>query len=246
MQRLMFYPMVVGMLNLLFISYAHACLNDQALMQIKTNEEALLISRNVAPMTDALHDQLLSVQVKQMDDTCKVTVTYTLPEQDIAEANQLLDTNPAKRIMLAGQGYTLPTQTTLIAEANIDANTLAIDHKDILQSAPLGKNRASVELLYATLAQTRAVINPESKNTALWPTSLINEELTTCEAKYSSNASPEACSCRVNALSQTISPRQLSYINYLANDPYASATGALSTYYALSEQVNFSCKLTKR
>lgn len=246
MRNFMLFPLVFSMLNMLFASHAYACLDHQSVMQIKTNEEAHLLSRNVATMTDALYDQLLTIQVKQMDGTCKVSITYTLPELDIAEANQLLNANPAKRIMLAGQGYELPSQTMLTAVASVEPTTLSILHEDILQSAPLGKNRASVELLYASLAQTRAVIKPDNLSTEAWPVALVNVELSACNSQYTSQSNPDACACRVHALSQKISPRQLKYIQYLANDPYSSATGALSTYQGISEQVNFECKLNKR
>ncbi|MDP2153182.1 MAG: hypothetical protein Q8J66_05950 [Methylotenera sp.] len=238
--------LIFATISILSFNNAYACLDNKAIEQLKTNEVALLISRNVATMTDAIEDKLLSIQVKQFNDTCDVTITYTIPDEDIAEANLLLDSNPAKRIMLAGQGYVLPTQTTLVANAGVNLNPLSIKQQDILQSADLGRNRASVELLYASLAQTRAVISPDSKNTEPWPTSLLNQEKSLCESQYTSDTDPNACTCKTDSISKKVSPRQLRYIKYLANDPYSSATGALATYHDLSELVNFECKLKKR
>ena len=225
---------------------AYACLDNQAIAQLKAHEETYLMSRNVATMTDAIEDKLLTIQVKQIEDSCSVAISYQLPAQDIAEANKLLDSNPAKRIMLAGQGYVLPTQSPLLAHAGVNLNPLSIQTQDILQSADLGRNRASVELLYATLAQARAVVNLESKNTEPWPASLLQQEQNLCESRYTSDTKPDGCSCKTEAISKKISPRQLRYIKYLQNDPYSSATGALASYNHLSEQINFECKLTKR
>jgi len=238
----------------LSLNNAYACLDYKSIEQLKVNEEMYLVSRNVATMTDAIEDKLLSVSVaaqtkadvKQPEDACNVTITYTLPSADIDEANQLLNANPAKRIMLAGQGYELPSQTTLIANARIEANTLSIQHKDILQSSALGKNRASVELLYATLAQNRATLSPNSKNTEAWPASLIDRERSLCESEYISESNANACTCKTDLISKKVSPRQLKYIKYLASNPYSSATGALSSYKELSDQVSFECKLKKR
>lgn len=244
----------LALLSILSLSLntAYACLDDQSIQQLQKNENAHLISRQVATMTDAIEDKLLlvSVQVnqeaKQADNLCPVTITYTLPTEDIAEANQLMNANPAKRIMLAGQGYELPTEQTLTATAGIDPSTLSIQHKDILQSAALGKNRASVELLYATLAQSRAVVSPNSINQTAWPKRLMEEEISLCESQFTSDSNPNACTCKTDAMSKKVSPRQLKYIKYLSNDPYSSATGALSSYKDLSEQINFECKLKKR
>ncbi|WP_036301385.1 hypothetical protein [Methylotenera sp. L2L1] len=246
MRNLIFHRLVFAIISIVSFSNAYACLDDKAILQLKANEEAHLISRNVATMTDAIEDKLLSVQVKQLDDTCSVTITYRLPDEDIAEANKLLDSNPAKRIMLAGQGYVLPAQATLLANAGVNPNPLSIKHQDILQSADLGRNRASVELLYATLAQTRAVISPDNKNTEPWPTSLLDQENSLCESQYTSDSNQNACACKIDAISKKVSPRQLRYIKYLQNDPYSATTGALATYHDLSEQINFECKLRKR
>ncbi|MDP3777956.1 hypothetical protein [Methylotenera sp.] len=246
MRNPMFRHLVFAIFSIISFNNAYACLDDKAILQLKANEEAHLISRNVATMTDAIEDKLLSVQVKQLDDTCGVTITYSLPDEDIAEANKLLDSNPAKRIMLAGQGYVLPTETTLIANAGVNLNPLSIKHQDILQSADLGRNRASVELLYATLAQTRAVIIPNTKNTEPWPMSLMDQEKSLCESQYTSDSNQSACTCKTDAISKKVSPRQLRYIKYLQNDPYSSTTSALAIYRDLSEQVNFECKLIKR
>ena len=228
------------------MNQAEACLDNQAIAKLTANEKAYLISRKVATMTDAIEDKLLTIQVTPIEDLCSVEISYQLPAQDIAEANKLLDSNPAKRIMLAGQGYVLPTQSPLLARAGVNLNPLSIQSKDILQSAELGRNRASVELLYATLAQARAAIDSDSKNTEPWPAGLIQQEKNLCESQYRSDTNPEACSCKTDAISKKISPRQFSYIKYLQNDPYSLATGALASYNNLSEQINFECKLTKR
>lgn len=250
MRNLILYGLAFSSIFALTSNSAYACLDDKSIQQLVASEKAYLISRSVATMTDAIEDKLLSVQVqpaiKQLDDTCKVVITYTLASEDITEANQLMNANPAKRIMLAGQGYELPSQPTLAATAGVEPKTLSIQPKDILQSAALGKNRASVELLYATLAQSRAAISANSKNIEPWSASLLEQERNLCESQYTSDSNPNACTCKTDAMSKKISPRQLNYIKYLANDPYASATGALSSYKDLSEQINFECKLKKR
>jgi len=253
MCNLIFRRLAFAAMCCLSLNNAYACLDNKSIAQLKANEELYLASRNVATMTDAIEDKLLSVdveqeksEVKQAEDACNVTITYTVSSADIDEANQLLSANPAKRIMLAGQGYELPSQTRLIATVGVKPDTLSIQHKDILQSAALGKNRASVELLYATLAQTRATVSPQSINTERWPASLLDQEISLCESQYTSESNVNGCTCKTDAISKKVSPRQLKYIKYLANDPYSSATGALSSYKELSDQVNFECKLKKR
>jgi len=239
-------------------SHAQTCLNETELNQLKVAEIAYLNTRNVPTMTHALQDVLFKIQVTQGSDAsnCSVTITYLLPETDIAEANKMFDTNPGKRIMLAGQGYQLPESKQISADAKIKSfevktsetktTELTIQHHDTLQSAPLGRNRASVELMYATLAQSRAVVTPNTLNTQPWPTELIEQQKATCKASYTSESSiVEACNCRVQSLSERINPRQLSYIQYLSSNPYSSATGALASYNSLSEQINFSCKLKR-
>lgn len=235
-------------------SQAQACLNDTALNQLKAGEVAYLYSRNVPTMTHALQDDLFKIQVTQSGDAsnCNVLITYLLPETDIAQANQMFDKNPGKRIMLAGQGYQLPESKQISANAKIKSLEISpteptIQHDDTLQSAPLGRNRASVELMYATLAQSRATVTPNTLNSQPWPTDLLEQQNSTCKTSYSSETSiTEACICRTQSLSERVSPRQLSYIQYLASDPYSAATGALTSYNTLSEQINFNCKLKRR
>lgn len=231
------------------MSQAQACPDQAAIHQLKAAEIVYLKARNVPTMSHALEDGAFNIEVTQAGDAsdCSVTITYTLPETDIADANKILDTNPGKRIMLAGQGYQLPAakQITALAKVNHPENTIA--HTEILQSAPLGRNRASVELMYATLAQSRATIAPNALNTQPWPNELLEQQKTMCSSSYTSDKPiAEACNCRIESLSAQVSPRQLSYIQYLASDPYSSATGALSSYNTLSEQINFSCKLKRR
>jgi len=236
------------------MTQAQSCLDDHTLKQLKSAEIAYFNARNVPTMTHALQDDLFKIQVTQGSDAsnCSVTITYILPETDIAEANQMFDTNPGKRIMLAGQGYQLPESKQISAHAKIKSfetkpTEPSIQHHDTLQSAPLGRNRASVELMYATLAQSRAVVTPNTLNTQPWPTELIEQQKTTCKTSYISELPiTEACDCRTQSLSERLSSRQLSYIQYLASDPYSSATGALASYKNLSEQINFSCKLKRR
>ena len=240
-------------------SHAQTCLNETELNQLKAAEVAYLNARNVPTMTHALQDDLFKILVTQDSDAsnCNVTITYLLPETDITQANQVLDTNPGKRIMLAGQGYQLPESKQISASAKIKSSNvkqseardsdLAIAHDDTLQSAPLGRNRASVELMYATLAQSRAIVMANALDSQPWSTDLIKQQHDTCKTTYSAEIPiAEACDCRTQSLSERISPRQLSYIQYLASDPYSSATGALASYNSLSEQINFSCKLKRR
>lgn len=218
-------------------------------MQLKSQETAHFIARNVATMTHALEDKLFEIQVEQVNESadCSVRITYHIPEADIAEANDVLDANPGKRIMLAGQGYQLPEAKRISAIAKVSPPDLALHHEDTLQSASLGRNRASIELMYATLAQSRALITPATTNTLAWPSDLTAQQIKSCETSYVSEDNiTEACSCRIEALSARISPRQLNYIHYLASDPYSSATGALSSYNSLSDQINFDCRLKRR
>lgn len=247
--------LLLGLISIFtLMTQAQACLDQGALTQLKTAELTYLVSRNVPTMTHALQDNIFTIQVTQGEDAtdCHAVITYQLPETDITEANQILNNSPGKRIMLAGQGYQLPETNQIRANvkvnvSKINSTQLSFDHEDVLQSAPLGRNRASVELMYATLIQSRAIVMTNTLNTQPWPYELIEVQKSTCKTNYSSDAPmSEACDCRVRSLSERLSPRQLSYIQYLASDPYSSATGALASYNSLSEQINFSCKLSRR
>ncbi len=226
-----------------------ACLNEPAINQLKKQEIAYFTARHVPTMTHALQDQLFEIDITPSNEAsnCSVIITYKISEADIAEANQIFDASPGKRIMLTGQGYQLPASKQIRANASINPTEVNIAHADTLQSAPLGRNRASIELMYATLAQSRALITPNALNTQPWPADLTTEQISACKKSYASDADiAEACGCRVKSLGERISHRQFSYIQYLASDPYSSATGALSGYNGLSNQINFDCKLSRR
>jgi thioredoxin-like negative regulator of GroEL len=169
---------------------------------------------------------------------CEIELRESLPAAEVEEARALIDAAPARRIMLLSQGYALPESAELTARFHVDAGTLAVAAADTLQLAELGRLRATVELLYATLSQARAEVSENSTNAEAWLPEFRAAQVSECVAR---GAQASACECRARGLERHMSARQMEYAAYVRENPYALATGAARGYEALESEIRRGC-----
>lgn len=230
-----------------FNTQAAECLPPGAADALLKSEYQYLAGRKVPTMQHAIEDGRLKLAIAPVpaadNPACAAELDATIAQSDIDEVARSFEQNPAKRIMLMSQGYTLPESTHIRARFNVDPATLAVTHADTLHSGDLGKARATLELLYATQVQLRAVIAADASNATPWSEALKARQTEACSKKMRAQDLPAACACRNDALSKKIGERQMEYVEYLFSDPYSYATGALASFNTLAEQVNGQCQL---
>lgn len=239
----MFYRPLFVAFSLLFVSSSiMACLDNAALNTLAEREMRFMTQRIPPAFADAVADGLVHGQMTlAQSEPCEARWQLNLPANDIAEAEALLQAQPAKQIMLVAQGYQIPQQTMLEAVLKVDAKTIQPSAKEGLQTAPLGKLRASVELMYAMLTQARA----DLQGVTLTPWREVELEALNqrCQQQFSAANLAQACACRSQHLSQQYSARQVSYNQYLASNPYAFASGNGAHFKQLDKKVQLSCGL---
>lgn len=223
------------------------CLDANALQKLSNNETEYLLGRIPPAFSDAVADK--KIQFKMYDakaDTCQANLEVTLPENDVREANLLLAADPAKKIILFSQGYTLPETTALNAIFTVDPVSLQISHTDTLQSGALGKLRASIEMMYAMLTQQRANIDEKTQNNAPWSAEFRQRQIAKCSSQFAAIQQAETgCECQISKTSAIASERQMRYIEYVNSNPYAQATGASKNFAAVKSQIQLACGLNK-
>jgi len=238
--------LIAGLLLVSLNARADACLGPQALQQLTRAEYDYLAARKVPTMQHAVEDGRLQLAVSAVAGPgCMAELDATIAQSDIDEVARNFEANPAKRIMLMSQGYTLPESTHIKARFSVDPATLAVAHADTLHNSELGKARATLELLYATQAQLRAAVAADARNATPWSDGLTARQTAACSKNMQADDLPAACACRNAQLSEKIGERQMDVIEYLHSDPYSYATGALAGFETLAEQVNAACKLRK-
>lgn len=237
---------------LLSASTAHAgdCLSTDQLAQLENQEMAYMLGRIPPAFRHSLEDKKISMHLRtegsSADGKCRVKETLTLPSEEITEAEQVLEQDPAKRILLFSQGYSLPSATTLEAGFSVDASKLEIAHQDTLQVAELGKLRASVEMMYAMLSQSRAGIQAASQAIQPWSTEFTLKTRQSCQTHFRSLTSVEqACECRSKELEALYPARTLDYLEYVLSNPYAKATGAAENFAKQQDLIHARCGLQK-
>lgn len=224
-----------------------ACLDANALQKLSKNEVDYMLGRIPPAFADAVTDKKIAFKMDAADaDACKAKFEVTLPESDVKEANQLLEADPAKKIILFSQGYVLPETITLNAVFTVDPVTLQPSHTDILQSGELGKLRASIEMMYAMLTQKRANIDESMQNAQPWSAEFRQQQLLKCTKEFAANAqSATACECQVGKISAIASERQVRYNAYVDSNPYAQATGASKNFAGTKSRIQSDCGLRK-
>jgi hypothetical protein len=221
--------------NLVFAS----CLSSSQLSQLGQTESDYLIQQIPPALKHAVHANEVTIAVESVDgESCQAKLVVTVPQADVDEANAVLDTQPAKKIMLSAQGYGLPQGTQHEAVFTVDTSTLEIANADILQTAPLGKLRASLELMYALITQKRAELSESQKNTKPWPKETKQLVVSSCSA----HQKLAVCTCIAEQYALTISSHQMEYIQYIRENPYALATGANQGFEAVKQKAESACK----
>ena len=215
------------------------CLSENQLMQL-TNKEISYLSKKIPPaFKHALADKVAKVGIEIAEGQgCLAKLVLTLPQADINEANVVLDAQPAKKIMLGAQGYQLPQNAHNEADFTVNASTLAVPNADILQTAPLGKLRASVELMYSFITQKRSTVDEAQTNAALWPEVLTAQVVRNCSTKKTT----VVCGCIAEKYSLIIPARQMEYILSNEENPYAMAAGANQGFEAIKKSTAWVCE----
>lgn len=221
--------------QLFFTQAVFACDTASLIPIFQTNETKTLLE-NAPTFKHAWQDKtiLLSLQADP-NQACNLMMQLNIPQQDIDEAKQHLDANPAKRILLAAQGYALP-------ESNQQQLTIALNQQgELTENNPALKQlHSNLEYMYQLLAQLRTEILPNQTNTTAWPNAQKQTLLDECNAKHSNDS---GCNCRLNAFEKTINPKQMELITFIEQQPYSKATGALASFVAFDKQTRFSCGL---
>lgn len=221
---------------------ALACLDENALQTLAQGEMQTMLKRIPPAFADAVADgQIQGRMTLRGSEPCQVTWQLTMPAADRLEAQALLQADPAKQIMLAAQGYAIPEQETLEAVFEVEPASLQPRHQDVLQTAPLGKLRASVELMYAMLTQARA---DQQKDPQAWVQTDIDAAQRACQQQFRAEQLAPACQCYVSGMAEKHSARQVRYNQYLLSNPYAFATGNGAAFKQLDKSLQAACGLS--
>lgn len=224
---------------------AQACLDAAALTTLAEREISYMVNRIPPAFADAVSDQLVSGQMRlEQAEPCQARWLLTIPMSDIAEAQAILAAQPAKQIMLAAQGYEIPSQSQLEAVLNVDAQAIKPKAKEELQTAALGKLRASVELMYAMLTQARA--DSPTQAVPAWSAKEVDTLNNQCAQQFNADNLTQACDCRTQAIAKQYRLRQVTYNQYLSSNPYAFATGNGESFKQLDKKLQASCALKPR
>jgi hypothetical protein len=227
-----------------------ACLSPAQLATLAQNEQAYLLNRIPPAFAHAVQDQQVVLNVTEVNaDTCTAMLALSVPAEHLEEAKAVLDADPAKKIMLSAQGYAIPSVTSLQAVFKVAPDTLAIPSSEILQTAELGQLRASVEMMYSLMTQSRANKIETTSNATPWSAAYQQANTKQCAEKWVSQSGQDittACACRVKELSAQVSERQMDYIDYVRSNPYAMATGSSQDFANLEKQAHLACGLVAK
>lgn len=250
------FPLIIGIciFSLTSTHILAACDDTATIAALKKIESAKLLE-NAPTFRHAWEDN--AIQLEFIDakvnsqsavPSCVATLQLTLPQPDLDEVNSYMDENPAKRILLGAQGYTIPE--SIINKVDY---FYSIENKQVMpinqSNQALNSLHSNIEFMYQTLAQERVVLKKSVKNTQTWTEEAKKAELESCKRTYQVAAGDleSACTCRLDTLSNTISPRQMELINFIQKQPYSAATGALNSYAYASKEINNDCNnLTRK
>lgn len=221
-----------------------ACLSDAQLASLQQQEQRFLLNRIPPAFAHAVSDQQVTLKVTEKQaEPCTAVLALSLPDTHLQEANAILEADPAKRIMLTAQGYAIPTSTQLEATFKVVPANLEIPAAETLQTSALGQLRASVELMYSLITQSRANLAENAQNVTPWSTAYQQANLQRCGEKYTGQDIASACTCQAKALAAHVSERQMAYIDYVRSNPYAVATGSSQYFARLESQAQLACGL---
>ncbi len=210
---------------------------SKKIIQTETNK----LLGNAPTFKHAFEDKTIQINISNIStnkEYCLATLVLTLPQQDLDEANHYLDANPAKKILLAAQGYGIPEKT--INEVPYRYELVGGDPKSMIgDNVELKSLYNNVEYTYQLLAQLRINVEESPKNTIAWSHDQTKNEFLSCMKTKA--YSEFQCNCRVRKLSDSLSPRKMELINFIQSQPYSVATGAMNSYLQFSKNINESC-----
>lgn len=234
-------------LALIFTLFAYntafACSDASTTSQLTKIETEKLLN-NAPTLKHAWQDKAINIKFKDSkihSTNCIATLEMQLSKNDLDEANQYLDQNPAKRILIAAQGYGVP-ESTIVEVPFI----YKVSEGKVLPSEPntpeLKALHNNLEYTYQLLAQLRIHVDENSTNNIAWSEPELQATKQNCLASKSFNSkSAEFCSCRAEKLSKAISPRQMELVNYIETQPFSIATGSMNGFNKLSENITQAC-----
>ncbi len=237
--------LIAIVLSFLVMNYqnALACADSDDMAQLKQIESEKLLS-NAPTFKQAWIEKTINIKFtpkRSVDDQCMASFEIQLPQKDIDEATQHLDQNPAKRILLAAQGYAVPDKTSIETPFYYQMTNGKVVPSET-KNTELKSLHNNLEYTYQLLAQLRANVDEKSVNETPWRTEEINAAIQTCRNKQSSKSEAvNFCPCRIEQLSKNISAKQMELINYIETQPFSVATGSLNGFQKLSEKINHEC-----
>lgn len=236
----MFNKISALLLVFFVVNTANACDNNKDLRKLIQSETNKLLV-NAPTFKHGLEDKEIQLTLSNAildKGHCLAKFTLTLPQRDLDEANHYLNENPAKKILLAAQGYGIPEKTT--NEVPYHYEVIDGEPKPILaENTELKSLYNNIEYTYQLLAQLRINIDGIPKNSVSWTYDQTKNEYLSCVK--SKDLSEAQCNCRVKKLSDSLSPRKMELINFIQSQPYSVATGAMNSYLQFSKSINESC-----
>lgn len=232
--------LLAAVLGLLITAPAQADCVD-ALPQVQAQETRQLL-QNAPAFRHGWEDggiQLRFDESKASAQGCSAQMHLTLPQADLDQVHAYLEQNPAKRILLAAQGYEIPQSNISTVEYHYSP-TAALAEVEANSNRDLQALHHSVEFIYQLLTQLRAEVSPGAQAQE-WPADRTAAELKACQASYAAEQDnlQQACSCRQAKLSAHVSARQMELVRFLQQQPYSAS--ALLSYNDLNKNLMQQC-----
>jgi len=235
----------VFVISMLF-STAYACEGTKVIEKLQAFETQNLL-KNPKAFAHGWQDgeiKLVFEQLASTNDGCTASMKLTIPQRDLDEVNVHLDQNPAKRILLGAQGYSVPSTTTVTVPYKF-----AVVGEDIVarneSNKALNDLNSSLQFIYQQLTQLRAELANDAKITVSWHETTATKWKNQCLQEFASlNESDTACGCKIDKLSGSYTGRQMELIEDLQSHPYSATSAALIRFRELNKQINKSCALS--
>lgn len=225
------------------LASANDCASNSTLDQVSTLETQRLMQHPAALRIGlegmAIH---LSISADNTDE-CQATLNLTFPQEDLDAVNAHLDQNPAKRILLGAQGYSVPAENQFVVPYIFALENNQITARNT-ENRPYQDMHNSLEFMYQLLTQLRA--EPVVGATpAAWDSQTASRISSACslELQASHGDIEQACACRSAALNKTYSTQQMALIEDLQAHPYSKTTDAVQRFNSLTKEIHQTCKL---
>lgn len=231
-----------------FTASAQACDSTEAGETLRAIETTKLLQHPLA-FSHGWQDGEIRLSVAQgrqnAEGNCTAMMKLEIPQRDLDTVNAHLDQNPAKRILLGAQGYSVPPAPMFEVPFNFTLeNGKPVAAND--GNRPLDDMHHSLEFMYQLLTQLGAEISAPGNNQQPWPAGLHESERSACQTSLAASDAATACSCRVQALEASYNARQMALIGHLLSHPYSTTSKAIVTFNVLSNDINKRCGLQKR